>query len=213
MKKMLIDAQITDGIPQVIKEEIWVKAISEAMHGETKAFLERVTQTQIFTAIDMLPENILDAIAAEMRLGNYRDSDGVEIKRQNIKERFLFLAHAGTVFATRKIAEIYFGNAQIREWFDYGGEPHHYKVVVNDKSPPWQTIEKYLEIARDYKRLSQVMEMILIELADETKLFLGAALIDKTIETIRVRQVPAAIFLGVFLVDKSTERIQVLKGA
>ena len=62
MIKSLKNAQIADGLPRILGEQPWVKALSMAMlelHQKTMGY---IAGSQIYTAIDTVAEEVLDAL-------------------------------------------------------------------------------------------------------------------------------------------------------
>ena len=62
MIKSLKDARITDGLPRIVAGQDWVIALSEALGVLHEQTLDFADKSQIYTAIDTAPIEILDAI-------------------------------------------------------------------------------------------------------------------------------------------------------
>ena len=56
MIKSLRDAQITDGLPRIVREQPWVKALSMAAAALHKKTMDYIDGSQIYTAIDSVAE-------------------------------------------------------------------------------------------------------------------------------------------------------------
>lgn len=68
MIKSLKNAQIADGLPRILGEQPWVKALSMAMlelHQKTMGY---IAGSQIYTAIDTVAEEVLDALAVNWKI-------------------------------------------------------------------------------------------------------------------------------------------------
>jgi P2-related tail formation protein len=52
-------------------------------------------------------------------------------KRQQIKSSFYIHKHLGTKKALERAIEDLYPDSQIQEWYEYGGAPYHFKIVVN----------------------------------------------------------------------------------
>jgi P2-related tail formation protein len=207
---LFADARLRDGLPDALWQEPWVQTLESVFAAEIARLLEKTETSIILAGIDKLPEFLLDALAEDMLLWNYRDTDSMERKRENIKKAWQFWSKAGTVEASRKIADVYFGHAAtMEEWFQYGGLPNYFRVRVMDYSPPWSDILAVLDVADYFKRLSQEMEPIEIELADACEtIFCGAAVVDDTAETIRALPQINNTFCGAAINDVSYEIIE-----
>ena len=81
--------------------------------------------------IDRLSGADLDELAWELNILWYNSTAPIETKRQLIKSSDLVFARLGTRWAVEKVASAYFGNARLYEWFEYGGDPHFFKVQLD----------------------------------------------------------------------------------
>ena len=73
MIKGLKDAQIADGLPRVLGEQPWVRALSLAMLELHRKTMDYINGSQIYTAIDTVAEEVLDALAVFL---NYAGEHG-----------------------------------------------------------------------------------------------------------------------------------------
>ena len=82
MIKSLKNAQIADGLPRILGEQPWVKALSMAMlelHQKTMGY---IAGSQIYTAIDTVAEEVLDALAVNWKIDWYDTGYDIEQKRR-----------------------------------------------------------------------------------------------------------------------------------
>ena len=85
MIKSLKNAQIADGLPRILGEQPWVKALSMAMlelHQKTMGY---IAGSQIYTAIDTVAEEVLDALAVNWKIDWYDTGYDIEQKRRIVK--------------------------------------------------------------------------------------------------------------------------------
>ena len=71
MIKSLRDAQIIDGLPRIVREQPWVKALSMAAAVLHKKTMDYIDGSQIYTAIDSVAEPVLDALAVNWKIDWY----------------------------------------------------------------------------------------------------------------------------------------------
>ena len=71
MIKGLKDAQITDGLPRVLAEQPWVRALSLAMLELHRKTMDYIDASQVYTAIDTVAEEVLDALAVNWKIDWY----------------------------------------------------------------------------------------------------------------------------------------------
>ena len=81
----LQDTGLIEGLPPGIAEQHWVKVLDAVFRERQKRELEAVRKVFVYTAIDSVPENILDILAAQFKVDWYRDDYPIETKRRVIK--------------------------------------------------------------------------------------------------------------------------------
>jgi P2-related tail formation protein len=163
----LRDAVLSDGLPDYLSDlspEI-TEAEDFVFGAMMREFLDFLLTDMIYVGVDAAPDNafghaLLDHEAAEFLLPQYRQSDAFETKRETIKNADLFWSKAGTVGATKKIVEIFFGAGALEEWFEYGGLPHFFRVRVDAAPPQWARILEFLKVCDNFKRLSAHLEKL-----------------------------------------------------
>jgi P2-related tail formation protein len=208
------DAQLTDGLPEILAQEPWETILAQVFAQEMQRYLLAIETHLILSWIDRLPEEMLDILAMDMLLWQYRETDVMEQKREAVKSAWMFWSKAGTVFASRKIAEIFFGNAELEEWFNYGGEPNFFRVIVPDQSPTWDRILKFLEISEYFKRLSQELEGVRIVFRNEVgPVYIGNARIEHHVEPHDVSPDLVLVYSGLQRTDHIVEPHPVDAGA
>ena len=74
MIKSLREARIVDGVPRIVAGQEWVQALSEALGVLHEKTLDFADASQIYTALDTAPEDVLDALAVNWKIDWY-DTD------------------------------------------------------------------------------------------------------------------------------------------
>lgn len=123
------DGQITDLLSNSLRHNPETIAIAYAVLQEKRRILALVERTRLMAAVDSLEERILDYLAVELRTPAYEDSLPLETKRTLIKGTLPYYASLGTPAAVDWVIKAVFGNGGIDEWFNYGGEPHHFQIM------------------------------------------------------------------------------------
>ena len=131
MIKSLLDAEVRDGLPRILREQPWVKALSMAvleLHKKTMAYIEG---SQIYTAIDTVGEPVLDAMAVNWKIDWYDPEYDIEQKRRIVKTALTIRRTMGTVAAVKAQADAIYPGSTVEEWFEYGGTPGYFRLRVN----------------------------------------------------------------------------------
>ena len=101
MIKSLRDAQIIDGLPRIVREQPWVKALSMAAAVLHKKTMDYIDGSQIYTAIDSVAEPVLDALAVNWKIDWYDTGYDIDRKRRIVKTALTIRRTMGTVGAVR----------------------------------------------------------------------------------------------------------------
>lgn len=131
MIKSLEDARIVDGLPSIVAEQDWAETISEALQGFHRKTLKYAKDSQIYTAIDTLPEDLLDILAVNWKIDWYDPTFSVERKRRIIETAIEIRRIMGTVRAVRLQADSINPGTYLEEWFEYNGDPGTYRLYVD----------------------------------------------------------------------------------
>lgn len=127
----LQDTGLIEGLPPGIAEQHWVKVLDAVFRERQKRELEAVRKVFVYTAIDSVPENILDILAAQFKVDWYRDDYPIETKRRVIKTAMEVRRYCGTEWAVKQAISAIYPNSEIVEWYDYDGTPGHWRLRAN----------------------------------------------------------------------------------
>lgn len=155
------DAQLTDAVPASLAAQPWAKSLAFAESQLRQMVLRYIDQSQIYTALDTCPEQILDVLAVCWKVEWYNTNYPLKTKRQIIKSSIEVRKYQGTKWSTQMALRSVWPDSDIEEWFDYGGEPGCFRVVCNITDP---SIPADLETVQEnvllYKRESAHLESI-----------------------------------------------------
>lgn len=94
------------------------------------------------------PEHLLPWLAWAWSVDAW-DADWTEQQKRNAIDASVFIhRHKGTPAAVQRAVDVVFSDAEVQEWFDYGGEPFHFRVVSQGA----------FASERDYRRLIRLIE-------------------------------------------------------
>jgi phage tail P2-like protein len=131
MIKSLQDAKITDLLPRIVAEQVWVKALAEALSIVHQITMDYAKNSQIYTAIDTAPETVLDALAVNWKIDWYDTDYPIDKKRRMVKTALDVRRLMGTTYAARMQADAIYPGTKLEEWFDYNGEPGCFRLFVD----------------------------------------------------------------------------------
>lgn len=132
MAKSLQDLIIADIIPRNLLEFDAIKNASTAINPKLKQTSVDIAVDAILARLDDLPDAVLDLLAWQWHVDYYMRGDmSRETRVALIRNSIAWHRKKGTPWAVKDVVSKAFGKpASVEEWFDYNGEPYHFKVTV-----------------------------------------------------------------------------------
>lgn len=165
--KKLSAVSLLDILPESILLDPKLKASAQALDSQLQAVTNSIREVLHIPRLDELSGNILDYIAEQLHIDFYEPLYLTEDEKRNlIRESIAWHRIKGTPYAVEKIAHDAFADAEIVEWFDYDGEPYHFKVRSHGfKQTPdgWATYVRMLNSAKNVRSWCDNYELVLDE--------------------------------------------------
>lgn len=184
----LQDIDILKLLPAWMREDNSIQAIASGCNKITKAIEARLRLLSRWNHLDQLSESELDAMAWDLNILWYDSTAPIKTKRAVIRNSDRVYAKLGTRYAVEQITTDYFGSGKVREWYEYGGKPYHFKVLSDNPELVSKNLSFFLSMLNIVKRRSAWLDAILICLTGEMSLCMGMAVHECTRETHRFNQ-------------------------
>lgn len=159
----LYNGRITDLLNNGIRYHPETISIGYAILQEKQRLLKLALRTRLMAMIDAADEEQLDYLAVELRTPAYQDTLPLEAKRRLIAGTLPFYERLGTPSAVNWLIRSIFGAGQMEEWFQYGGEAHHFRIRVL-REHAVVSMEEFHELIRAVslvKRLSSWLDDVI----------------------------------------------------
>lgn len=160
-------------IPSFLREDQNFKAICFALDSEIKRLHEQTNLIKLYQNIDILPEAILDELAWQFNAIEYNNAYSIDVKRTLIKNCLSTHHKRGTVASVEEVASKIFGNATVSEWFEYGGEPYHFKVYTSNVSTSDEMITEFNRVIKQTQNIRSHLEEVITETMDSMDIYCG----------------------------------------
>lgn len=172
----LVDARLTDGLPDMLQQQPWVQALSEAVHEVTQRGIGYLESSRTYSRLNQLSGQPLDVLGVEMRAPHYRQDLPDSVKRTIIQNSMAYYARAGTKAAVQDLIHDLYCDAVVSEWFQYDGDPGHFRIDFDLTRP---TVEKIADIdigkisstVSDVARASSHLDGISLSVTESCGLF------------------------------------------
>ena len=169
----LYNSNITDILPEVFSKKPEVQALGYAVNKAMQRLMGYCKNIGIYNSIDTLPERVLDLLAIEFNTQYYEDTLDIKIKRELIRNTFVWYTRTGTPAAVTEVVEAIFGNGEIEEWFQYGGEPYHFKVITYNVSATDEMLKQMEAIVSSVQNVRSRLEEVIVEFREAMSLYMG----------------------------------------
>lgn len=178
----LQEAEILKLLPAWMREDPAVQGLAAGTDKLTQSIYSKIKLLSRWDQIDSLSDAELDEMAWELNIQWYESTAPIETKRKVIRNSDIVYSKLGTSYAVEQLVTDYFGSGQVREWFEYGGKPHHFKVLSANPELVNNNLELFLKLLSIVKRRSALLDAILICLTGEMYLYTGMAVRDHNAE-------------------------------
>ena len=152
------------------------KEIAESLDTQLQKVWEKLINVVIYPRIDEIDnEELLDLLGWQFHIEGYDLAKTVEEKRRLIKNAIELHRYKGTPYAIRKVLEALGLQGEVKEWFEYGGEPYYFKVFVGSITSKelWQ---KLIALINQYKNERSWLDAIGIHNEIKSSIYVGSAL-------------------------------------
>lgn len=105
-----------------------------AANSVDKEFLDVVNSAKeciLLPNIDNLPSNVVDVLAWQQHVDFYDVALDIDKKRELVKNSIRWHRKKGTPAAVEEVVSTFFEKSKVEEWFEYGGKPYFFKVVLD----------------------------------------------------------------------------------
>ena len=160
----IYSVDFTRSLPPPLKNDPEMNALGRVIAEQLQITARQIRQNIIYARIDELNEQTLDILAYDLHVDWYDYGHPIAAKRAVIKDSVRVHKRLGTLYAVKTALGSVYPESEVEEWFDYGGEHHRFRVILDvthSRAPA-----DYFSIKRAvhfYKRLSAQMESMIYQ--------------------------------------------------
>lgn len=125
---------LLNALPPVLAADDDMKALAKSIAGVLVQNDEDIGNISIYPNLDNASEALCDILAKDFDVTWYNYDYDLSQKRSIIKSNFNVHRHLGTAGAVNDLVSAAFKEGAVQEWFDYGGEPYHFKIILKEGS-------------------------------------------------------------------------------
>jgi P2-related tail formation protein len=147
-----------------MQDDVTVKGLCAAINKIYSRLFECIKKMDFYNNLHLLDEEDLDYLASINNIIWYKDSDPLNVKIEIIKNSEQVFWTLGTVFAVEQLITDIFGIGEVKEWFDYDGEPYHFKIVTENPQITAADMQEFSSIIDRVKKKSAILDSIEVAL-------------------------------------------------
>ena len=177
-------------LPTFMRGDAAVQGLAAGLDEIIPGLAQSIGRLTTWDRIDELPEDELDNLAWELNILWYDKPAGIDAKREIVKSSDEVYRHLGTKWAVESVINSYFGEGYLREWFEYDGEPGHFRVYSTNATINNERLVEFLNLLYKVKRASSKLDGIYITLTGEMRLSAGIAVYEHERDTYGIGAMP-----------------------
>lgn len=152
--------RLYDGTPYELMPEILrtpqTEAISYAISEGLKQVLDYAKQTILYADLEVVSDEVLDAMAAELRTQYYDYNAPRKDREEMVRKTIGWYMLGGTGAVLEEYMETLYAGGKVTEWYEYGGEPYYFKAIVSMREETLLPVGASEEIIRRINRYKNV---------------------------------------------------------
>jgi len=158
MNKTVYEMPLIDLLPESVKNDPDVAMAAKAVDNGFWYLSQKSKGLTMLPNLDEQPEEILDHLAFYLHVDFYSSSLNLNEKRELIKRSVYVHRIKGTPKAVEEVADVFFENAKVYEWFQYGGDPYHFKISTDEDMKSESDIPKIFSLINSVKNKRSKLE-------------------------------------------------------
>lgn len=149
-------------LPDVLRNDDSISALAVSVAGVLAQRVAEINSILIYSRIYELPGDLLDILAHDFKVDWWDADYTLEEKRATLKESWRVHRMLGTKSAVETAISAIYPDTQVKEWFEYSGDPYHFKLLIDatyENVDP-QKHARVLQKVEFYKNLRSVLDEV-----------------------------------------------------
>lgn len=170
------DIPLETTMPDSIRRDKTVRNICEAIRGEMEAVSRCAGYCLLLPRLDELSESLIDELAWQYHVDFYDQTMPIDQKREMVRQALENHRKKGTAAVVRNVVSIILEDGRVEEWFQYGGEPYHFRVIlILGPMASEETIQKLVDTVYAVKNVRSWLDYAQFHRESEGRIYFGGA--------------------------------------
>ncbi len=178
MSRALESITLNEILPSSVGDDETISALATALSTELQRVTANINKILIYPRIEELSEEVIDLLAEQFQVSFY-NSLGLDLttKRTLVQNAIVWNKRKGTKAVMQEmLSTLYNSNATVQEWFEYGGEPYHFRVYLDNIQLGEEDRDSILYIINELKNVRSHLDNIVVKLTLEGTLYVGGVI-------------------------------------
>lgn len=160
----IYSTDFSEFLPGALRHDPKMTALARTLTEQLLTVSGSMDNVLIYSRFEELPEDLVDILAYDMHVDWYDYSYPLQVKRDMVKNSVKVHKKMGTKYAMETALGSIWPKSEVEEWFNYGGEPHHFRVVCDvTEDRITASFSQLIKAIRMYKRLSSHLDGIVYQ--------------------------------------------------
>lgn len=129
----IYDVDLKKLISYGLLQDNHMQQLCDSVNLELRSLMNDSKFAQSSYDVDNASENILQHIAWQLNSELFFVGKTLSDKRKLVKEAIRLHRKKGTKYAVEHAIQLILPNVKVKEWFEYNGEPYHFRVINIEK--------------------------------------------------------------------------------
>ncbi|SFA91399.1 phage tail protein, P2 protein I family [Cohnella sp. OV330] len=167
----LANASLLDILPPNLTEDPTIAAAAKALDAQRQNVLAAIDRLPYFSRLGELTDEEANELAWQWHVDFYDPDLPLEQRRSLVKNAYAWHKRKGTKSAIEELIRTIFGDGQVQEWFEYGGNPGNYRILTTNTDTTSTNAAQFLDALSTVTRASAHLEEIQATVSDEMSLY------------------------------------------
>ena len=122
--------KLHDILPSSLSADKTISDIIKSLDGIFSDIDKEIELIKLYENLDSQPTEVLDLLAWQYHVDFYDYSYSDDVKRNLIRQSIAWHRRKGTPSAVEDMVTTIYSSAEVQEWWEYGGQPFHFKVNI-----------------------------------------------------------------------------------
>lgn len=169
------DIKLIDLVPTNLRSDKQVVAAAEALDQEIKTVTTAINETLLLARLNELPENVVDLLAWQFHVDFYEPTMTLTQKRAMVLQSIDWHRRLGTPAVVQEMVSTLFIGGKVYEWWEYGGDPYHFRVEVTDTVQDGSLYDQLVSLINAVKNTRSWLDGVIMIKGSSLEPYLGIA--------------------------------------